>query len=114
MSDPPNDLFNYTSGRWLVNNDLRLAERRREFDVAALCRLAAQSVGRTSQDIDTLVKLAEGGFNRTFLITMHGGFQMVARIPYTITPPKFYATASEVATMRLLRAAGLPVPEVYG
>jgi aminoglycoside phosphotransferase (APT) family kinase protein len=59
------------------------------------------------------VKLAEGGFNRTFLITMHGGFEMVVRIPYPVTVLKFYAIASEVATMRLLRSAGLPVPEVY-
>ncbi|EGO24917.1 hypothetical protein SERLADRAFT_449647 [Serpula lacrymans var. lacrymans S7.9] len=109
----PNDLFNYSSGRWLVNNDLRLAERRREFDVNELCRRAAQSVGRTSQDIDTFVKLAEGGFNRTFLITMHGGFEMVARIPYPVTVSKLYAIASEVATMRFLRSSGLPVPEVY-
>ncbi|KAJ7292863.1 protein kinase subdomain-containing protein PKL/CAK/Fmp29 [Mycena rebaudengoi] len=94
------DLFNYSSGRWLVNNDLRLAERRREFDVDELCQLAAQSVGRNSRDIDTFVKLAEGGFNRTFLITMHDGFEMVARIP-------------EVATMHFLRSSGLPVPEVY-
>ncbi|GBE82854.1 protein kinase subdomain-containing protein PKL/CAK/Fmp29 [Sparassis crispa] len=113
MSDSPDGLFNYSSGRWLVNNDLRLAERRREFDVDELCRLAAQSVGRSSQDIDTFVKLAEGGFNRTFLITMHGGFEMVARIPYPVTVPKFYAIASEVATMRFLRSSGLPVPEVY-
>ena len=59
------------------------------------------------------MKLAEGGFNRTFLITMHDGFEMVARIPYPVTVPKFYAIASEVATMRFLRFAGLPVPEVY-
>ncbi|PPQ73047.1 hypothetical protein CVT25_007556 [Psilocybe cyanescens] len=114
MSDSPDNLFNYSSGRWLVNNDLRLAERRREFNVDELCRLAAQSVGRGSQDIDTFVKLAEGGFNRTFLITMHGGFEMVVRIPYPVTVPKFYAIASEVATMRFLRSSGLPVPEVYG
>ncbi|KJA25351.1 hypothetical protein HYPSUDRAFT_64929 [Hypholoma sublateritium FD-334 SS-4] len=113
MSGSPGDIFNYSSGRWLVNNDLRLAERRREFDVDELCRLAAQSVGRSSRDINTFVKLAEGGFNRTFLITMHDGFEMVARIPYPVTGPKFYAIASEVATMRFLRFSGLPVPEVY-
>ncbi|KAI0029059.1 hypothetical protein K488DRAFT_80383 [Vararia minispora EC-137] len=44
---------------------------------------------------------------------MHDGFQMVARIPCPVTGPKFYATASEMATMRFLRASGLPVPEVY-
>lgn len=59
------------------------------------------------------MKLAEGGFNRTFLITMLDGFQMVARIPYPVTAPKPHVIASEVATMRLLRSSGIPVPEVY-
>jgi aminoglycoside phosphotransferase (APT) family kinase protein len=59
-------------------------------------------------------KLDEGGFNRIFLITMLDGFQMIARIPYPVTEPKFYAIASEVATMAFLRANGLPVPKVYG
>jgi len=72
------------------------------------------SVGRTLQDVVTMERLDEGGFNRIFLITMHDGFQMIARIPYPVTEPKFYAVASEVATMAFLRAHDLPVPEVYG
>ncbi|KAI0671129.1 kinase-like domain-containing protein [Trametes maxima] len=44
---------------------------------------------------------------------MRDGFRMIARIPYPVTVPKFYAMASEVATMRFLRAKGLPVPEIY-
>ncbi|KAG6813724.1 hypothetical protein H0H92_008132 [Tricholoma furcatifolium] len=110
----PGDLFNYTSGRWIVNEALRLTERRREFNVNELGRLAAQSVGRSVEDVRTFVKLAEGGFNRIFLITMRDGFKMVARIPYPATAPKFYAVASEAATMRFLHSLGLPVPEVYG
>ncbi|ETW78748.1 hypothetical protein HETIRDRAFT_386942 [Heterobasidion irregulare TC 32-1] len=39
---------------------------------------------------------------------------MIARIPYPVTQPKFYAVASEVATMAFLRAHDLPVPKVYG
>ena len=39
---------------------------------------------------------------------------MVARIPYPITVPKFYAVASEVATLEFLRSSGLPVPKIYG
>ncbi|PSS31911.1 hypothetical protein PHLCEN_2v2318 [Hermanssonia centrifuga] len=97
-----------------VNNDLRLAEREHEFDDGELRRLAAQSVSRTLQDVDTMEKLDEGGFNRIFLITMHDEFQMIARIPYPVTQPKFYAVASEVATMAFLRAHDLPVPKVYG
>ncbi|KAG6841029.1 hypothetical protein H0H93_004376, partial [Arthromyces matolae] len=76
-----------------VNNDLRLAERKHEFDDNELRRLAAHSVGRTHHDVKTMEKLDEGGFNRIFLITMHDGFQMIARIPYPVTKPKFYAVA---------------------
>ncbi|KAF8906175.1 protein kinase subdomain-containing protein PKL CAK Fmp29 [Mucidula mucida] len=116
MAHVPSDdhLFRYTTGHWLVNNELRHAERRRDFDVAGLARLAAESINRSPDDILRLEKLAEGGFNRTFLITMHDGFRMVARIPYPITTPKYFAVASEVATLALLRSSGLPVPEVYG
>ena len=39
---------------------------------------------------------------------------MVARIPYPATVPKYYAVASEVATMDFLCSSGLPVPQVYG
>jgi len=45
---------------------------------------------------------------------MRDGFQMVARIPYPVTTPKYFAVASEVATMALLRSSGLPIPVVYG
>lgn len=97
-----------------INDVLRHAERRRVFNIDGLRQLAAQSVNRSSDDIVDLKKLAEGGFNRTFLITMHGGFQMVARIPYPVTIPKYFTVASEVATMDLLRSSGLPIPKVYG
>ena len=45
---------------------------------------------------------------------MRDGFRMVARIPYPVTVPKYFAVASEVATMAALRSWGLPVPDVYG
>ena len=96
------------------NDALRHAERRLVFDVEGLRRLAAHSVGRSPADVVNLSKLAEGGFNRTFLITLRDDFQMVARIPYPATVPKYYAVASEVATMEFLRSSGLPVPQVYG
>lgn len=45
---------------------------------------------------------------------MRDNFQLVARIPYPATVPKFYTVASEVATMDFLRSSGLPIPKVYG
>ena len=44
-----------------VNKDLHLAD---EVNADELCRLAAQSVGRSSRNVDIFVKLAQGGFNR--------------------------------------------------
>ncbi|KAG1752656.1 protein kinase subdomain-containing protein PKL CAK Fmp29 [Suillus paluster] len=114
MAHLRSDFFEYTSGRWIFNDDLRHAERRRVFKVDELSRLAAEAVNRSPDDIVRLEKLAEGGFNRTFLITMRCGFRMVARIPYPAMIPKYFAFASEVATMALLRSFGLPIPEVYG
>ena len=96
------------------NDSLRHAERRLVFDLDGLRRLAAQSVGRSPADVVSISKLAEGGFNRTFLITLHDDFQMVARIPYPATVPKYYAVASEAATVDFLRSSGLPVPQIYG
>ncbi|KAG6822514.1 hypothetical protein H0H92_013551, partial [Tricholoma furcatifolium] len=97
-----------------VNEDLWRAERRRVFNVEELSRLAAEAVNRSPDNIVHMEKLAEGSWNRIFLITMRCGFQMVARIPYLITHPKYLAIASEVATMTFLRSEGLPIPEVYG
>ncbi|KAI0084605.1 protein kinase subdomain-containing protein PKL/CAK/Fmp29 [Irpex rosettiformis] len=114
MADPHENLFNYTAGRWVFNDALRLAERRLVFDVDGLCGLAAQSVGRNPADVVKISKLAEGGFNRTFLITLADDFQMVARVPYPATVPKHYAVASEAATVEFLRSSGLPVPKIYG
>ena len=39
---------------------------------------------------------------------------MVARVPYPVTAPNYYAVASEVATIEYLRSCGIPAPEIYG
>lgn len=76
-------------------------------------RVAASSCGRTDADIVSFRKLGEGGSNRTFELTMRDGLQVVAKLPYPSTIPKRYATASEVATMDLVRLHGVPVPKIY-
>ncbi|KAI1942866.1 hypothetical protein LOZ12_006174 [Ophidiomyces ophidiicola] len=109
----PDDLFNYTSGRWLYNEELRLAERRLPFNVEQLKRVAAEAIGRKEQDVFGIKKFAEGGFNRIFEISMHDGLQVLARLPYPFTLPKKYATASEVATMDFVRQHNVPAPKVF-
>ncbi|KAL8644843.1 MAG: hypothetical protein Q9210_007042 [Variospora velana] len=95
------------------NEPTRLAERYLNFNVEALKAVAALSIGRSQEHVISISKLAEGGFNRTFTITMHDGLELVARLPYPITIPKRYSTASEVATIRFASYHGVPVPKIH-
>ena len=96
------------------NESKRLKERYLRFDVAELSKAAASSIGMKSDDVRSINKLAEGGFNRVFEVTMKDGFQIIARLPYPLTQPKRFAVASEVATMDLVRSHGAPAPQIYG
>ncbi|KAJ5088888.1 serine/threonine protein kinase [Penicillium angulare] len=107
-----NPLFTYSSGRFLYNEPARLNERYVEFDVTALETAIGQHVGHGN--VKSLVKLSEGGFNRVLLATMEDDFKAIVKIPYKISIPRTYATASEVATLSFLRSKGFPVPEAYG
>ncbi|KAF8189311.1 kinase-like domain-containing protein [Pholiota molesta] len=113
MAVSQDNLFDYTSGRWVYNDALRHKERKVAFDVEGLQRLAAESVDQNLTDVVSLTKLAEGGFNRTFVIALRGGRQVVARVPYPVTA-NYYAVASEVATIEYMRSCGIPAPEIYG
>ncbi|RFU30323.1 hypothetical protein B7463_g6034, partial [Scytalidium lignicola] len=54
--------------------------------------------------------MAEGGYNKIFLLTMDDGHEFIARVP----TPCHFTTASEVATLRFLRnVLQLPVPEIF-
>ncbi|KAF2128324.1 kinase-like protein [Dothidotthia symphoricarpi CBS 119687] len=115
-TDTPNNtpLFSYTSGRFLFNEAQRLKERHVKFDLEALHHAAEVSLCNKHGKIISTEKLTEGGFNRVFVLTCEDGFELIAKIPYHIACPEYYATASEVATLAFLRAKGIPVPEVYG
>lgn len=95
-----------------INDALRHEEHRRVFNINGLSRLTAESVDRSPDDIISFEKLAKGGFNCTFLITMHDNFQLIACILYLVTVPKPYIVASEVTTMDFLCSFGLPIPNV--
>ena len=79
-----------------------------------LKRVAAESINQKIEDVVDFRKLAEGGFNRVFEITMNNDRRIIARIPYPITLPEHLTVASEVATMDLIRSLNIPVPKVYG
>ncbi|BCR96713.1 phosphotransferase enzyme [Aspergillus luchuensis] len=106
------DLFQYTSGRWLWDEEQQLRERFSPFNVPELQRIAAQSVG--ADTCTAITKLAEGSFNKTFRLQMDNGSSVIARIPHPIAGPRHYTTASEVATMEFARTIlGVPTPRVY-
>lgn len=96
------------------NEQKRLQERWRVFDVSALHSLAAASVSRDSNEILSMKKLGEWASNRAFSVEFRDGFKLMARIPYPVTQPSELIVASEAATMVFLRSQGIPVPQVYG
>ncbi|KAF2750959.1 kinase-like protein [Sporormia fimetaria CBS 119925] len=108
------ELFEYTSGRWIYNEPQRLAERRLPFNVEELKKAAAKSMNKPTSDIESFRKVAEGGFNRVFGITLKDGSSILARLPYPATLPRRLAVASEVATMNFVRALGIPTPRILG
>ncbi|OJJ43571.1 hypothetical protein ASPZODRAFT_73818 [Penicilliopsis zonata CBS 506.65] len=105
------EFFRNTSQRWIFNENDRLKERYARFRPAELQRVAGEAI---QQDCcPGIVKLAEGGFNKVFLLQARNGREVIARIPTPIAGTPHYTTASEVATMNFLRGVlKLPVPEV--
>ena len=101
MPYPDMDLFRYTSGRWLWDEEQQLRDRFSPFNVPELQRIAAQSIG--ADPCTAITKLAEGSFNRTFRLEMDDGSSVIARIPHPNAGPSYYTTASEVATMEFVR-----------
>ncbi|KAK0105681.1 Phosphotransferase enzyme [Cadophora gregata] len=104
--------FRYTSGRWLWDEEERLQERYRKFNVDELKRIGAESIGAKS--CVSITKLDEGGYNKVFKLVMDNGSVAIARIPCPNAGPPSMTTASEVATMDFARTIlNLPVPKVH-
>jgi Phosphotransferase enzyme family len=107
----PQDFFNYTSGRWIYNEKQQLEARRINFSVDALKKAAADALG-IPNSFD-MIKLPEGLFNRAFLLSNAEGKEVIARLPTSLAGPPRLTTASEVATLQLVRSLGIPVPRVF-
>ncbi|KAL4912146.1 kinase-like domain-containing protein [Aspergillus aurantiobrunneus] len=105
-------LFKYTSGCFLFNENIRLSERHVPFDIHALSQVVANAANRPPNELASLTKIAEGGFNRVLQATFADGHSVLARIPYSSTAPKGHAVASEAATLHFLHARGFAVPKV--
>lgn len=91
------DFYQYTSGRWLWNEEEQLRERYRRFNVLELQNAAVKAVG--SRSCTNIAKIGEGNFNKVFKLTMDNQSVVIARIPHPNAGPPTVTTASEVATM---------------
>jgi hypothetical protein len=95
------------------NERRRLTERYLRFNVDELKRVAAECTGHVN--CTSIIKLAEGGVSKVFLLTMEDGFEVVAKLPTPIAGSSHYLTSSEVATMEFLRQElSFPIPHIYG
>ncbi|PLB54903.1 hypothetical protein P170DRAFT_398674 [Aspergillus steynii IBT 23096] len=105
------DFFRNTSRRWIFKETDRLKERYVRVQVTELQRIAGEAI---QQDCCPYIsKLAEGGFNKVFLLRAKDDREVIARIPTPIAGPSHYTTASEVATIDFLRnVVRVPVPKV--
>lgn len=92
------DIFRYTSGRWLADERAQQQLRYVKFDLDCLCRLAAAHFGDATKCV-RVVKL-EGSFNKALLLTMDDGNEVIAKIPCPNAGPPSLTTASEVATLK--------------
>ena len=74
-----------------------MSQRRVRFNVNELARCAAETVGaNTCVDIE---KFPDGMYNKSMLLSMDNGAQVVAKIPNPNAGLAHFTTASEVATM---------------
>jgi len=74
-----NDLFNFTRGRFVPNEQYELSQRHVHFAVDELARIAAESVGAKS--CVNIEKYPDGMYNRAMLLTMNDGNQVVVKVP---------------------------------
>ena len=95
------DFFSYTRGRFIRNERYEMSQRYVRFNMEALTNIAAKSVG--SERCVRVEKFSDGMFNKTFLLTMQDGREVVGKVPNPSAGQPYYTTASEVATMDFVR-----------
>ncbi|KAF8576253.1 hypothetical protein K439DRAFT_1397523 [Ramaria rubella] len=105
------DFYRCSTKRWLYNEEKQLALRYVRFDVLALQSVAAKACG--AKKCVSMVKTAEGSFNKVFTLRFDNGTEAIARIPCPIAGPTHLTVASEVATLDFVRTRlKIPVPKV--
>lgn len=99
------DFFCFSRGRFLRNDSQELSQRYVRFNVDELSRIAAEACD-SSRCVD-VEKFADGMYNKSLLLTMDNGTQVVAKVPNPNAGRCHLTTASEVATMDFVSLAVL-------
>ncbi|KZV87135.1 hypothetical protein EXIGLDRAFT_840245 [Exidia glandulosa HHB12029] len=95
---------------YMFKEENQRAMHKLEFDVDALASAAHSS---TRVECVEIQKLSEGPYGRSFLLTMEGGSELVARFPFPCAGRRTRLVQSEVATLDFLgNHFGLPVPRI--
>ncbi|PSN59722.1 hypothetical protein BS50DRAFT_605045 [Corynespora cassiicola Philippines] len=83
------------------------------FSTSELARCAAEAI--RAESFVSIEKYPDGLFNKSMLLTVGNGSQVVAKVPCQNAGLAHFTTASEVATMDLARSfLKTPVPRVLG
>ncbi|QKX58871.1 uncharacterized protein TRUGW13939_05999 [Talaromyces rugulosus] len=99
------DPYNYTSGRWLNQDELQRASRSISFNFSELGKKVISLCPGATKIIKC--EKREGGFNRVFLFTMDTGSCVAARLPTNIAGPPRLTTNSEYNPK-----ISLPIPKI--
>lgn len=91
------ELFAYTNGHFLIDEQRQLDRRYVKFNIDALCDVAAAADDDSSR-ITTIEKM-EGGFSKALLMRKENGKEIIAKIPCGIAGPTCLTTASEVGVL---------------
>ena len=94
------EIFNFTKGRFVTNEQHELAQRHRTFNVRELAQHAARAV--KADRCLSIEKYPDGMYNRVLLLSMDNGKEVVAKIPNPNSGQPHFTTASEVATMKFV------------
>ncbi|KAG8625008.1 hypothetical protein KVT40_006759 [Elsinoe batatas] len=105
----PDELYSYTSGRWLWDEEQHLLARQRWFDIKALAAVAID-VKQASRCL-SITKVADGEHSRVLRLIMDNRQSVVVRIPYLSQQDAASSISSEAAIMTFVAdALKLPVP----
>ncbi|PGH28063.1 hypothetical protein AJ80_00319 [Polytolypa hystricis UAMH7299] len=103
------ELYKYTNGHFLINEQHQCQQRYVKFDISQLCGVAAVA-GDSEAPIIAIEKM-EGGFCKALLMKKSDGTEVVAKIPSKLAGPPKYSTTPEVATLKYVQQhATIPVP----